>query len=39
MSIRNLEPTRSLQSHDEVLAHDHAKLAADRKTRDLRARV
>lgn len=33
MSIRNLEPTRSLQSHDEVLAHDCAKLAADRKTR------
>ena len=33
MSIRTLEPTRSLQSHDEALAHDHAKLAADRKTR------
>jgi hypothetical protein len=33
MSIRLLEPTRSLQSHDEVLAYDHAKLAADRQTR------
>lgn len=35
MSIRTLDPNRSLQSHDEVLIHDEARLAANPRTKHL----